>query len=84
MYTKKFAIMNVIGNDEIILKTFAPDEKEQAIAYGEEIIKRDFTGVIVCAIIRVDEDGNKVGNSAQVFRVWEREDRETVLRANVD
>ena len=82
MYTKKFAVMNVIGNDETILKTFAPDEKERAIAYGEEVIKGDFTGVIVCAIIRVDEDGNKVVNSAQVFRVWEREDREAVLRDN--
>lgn len=76
MYTKKFAIMNVIGNDEIILKTFAPEEKEQAIAYGKEVIKQDFTGVIVCAIIRVDENRNKVGNSAQVFRVWVQEDRE--------
>lgn len=82
MYTKKFAVMNVIGNDEIILKTFAPDEKERAIAYGEEVVKQPFTGVIVCAIIRVDEDGNKVGNSAQVFRVWEREDREATLRDN--
>ena len=82
MYTKKFAIMNVIGNDEIILKTFTPDEKEQAIAYGEEVIKRDFTGVIVCAIIRVDENGNKAGNSAQVFRVWEREDREAMMTTN--
>ena len=78
MYTKKFAIMNVIGNDEIILKTFEPDDKEQAIAYGEKVVKQPFTGVIVCAIIRVDENGNKVGNLAQVFRVWEREDREKV------
>ncbi len=76
MYTKKFAIMNVIGNDEIILKTFAPEEKEQAIAYGKEVIKGNFTGVIVCAIIQVDENGNKVGNSVQVFRVWVQEDRE--------
>ena len=70
--------MNVIGNDEIILKTFAPDEKEQAIAYGKEVLRQDFTGVIVCAFIRVDENGSKVGSSAQVFRVWEREDREKV------
>ena len=74
--------MNVIGNDEIILKTFAPDEKEQAIAYGKEVLRQDFTGVIVCAIIRVDENGNKVGNSAQVFRVWCQEDREAALRDN--
>ena len=40
MHTKKFAIMNVIGNDEIILKTFAPDEKEQAIAYGKPANKK--------------------------------------------
>ena len=78
MYTKKFAVMNVIGNDEIILRTFEPEEKEAAIAYGEEVIRREFTGVIVCAIIRVDENGNKAGNSAQVFRVWERENREKV------
>lgn len=64
MYTKKFAIMNVIGNDEIVLRTFAPDEKEQAIVYGEEALKRDFAGVLVCAIIRVDENGNKASNSA--------------------
>ena len=81
MYTKKFAVMNVIGNDEIILKTFAPDEKEQAIAYGKEVLRQDFTGVIVCAIIQVEENGNKAGNSAQVFRVWEREDREAVLQS---
>ncbi len=78
MYTKKFTVMNVIGNGEIILRTFAPDEKEQAIAYGEEVIKGDVIGVIVCTIIRVDENGNKVGNSAQVFHLWEREDREKV------
>ena len=78
MYTKKFAVMNVIGNDEIILKTFEPDEKKQAIAYGKEVLRQDFTGVLVCAIIRVDEDGNKACNSAQVFRVWCQEDREKV------
>ena len=78
MYTKKFAIMNVIGNDEIILRTFEPEEKEQAIAYGQEVLRQPFTGVIVCAIIRVDEAGNKAGSSAQVFRVWDQEDRETV------
>ena len=78
MYTKKFAIMNVIGNDEIILKIFAPEGKDEAIAYGKEVLRQPFAGVIVCALIRVDEDGNKVGNSAQVFRVWVREDREAV------
>ncbi len=50
MYIKKFAVMNVIGNDEIILRTFAPDEKEQAITYGKEILKQPFTGVIACAL----------------------------------
>ena len=78
MYTKKFTIINVVGNDEIILKTFEPDEKEQAIAYSKDLLKQDFKGVLVCAIIRVDENGNKVGNSAQVFRVWGQEDREMV------
>ena len=78
MYTKKFAVINVIGNDEIILRTFEPDEKERAIAYGKEVLRQDFTGVLVCAIIRVDENGNKAGNSAQVFRVWVQEDREKV------
>ena len=78
MYTKKFAVMNVIGNDEIILKTFEPEEKERAIAYGKELLNRPFPGVLVCALICVDETGSKVGNSAQVFRVWCQEDREAV------
>lgn len=78
MYTKKFAVMNVIGNDETILKTFELDEKERTIAYGEKVIKHDFTGVIVCALIWVDEDGNKAGNLTQVFRVWSRENRKVV------
>ncbi len=42
MHTKKFAVMNVIGNDEIVLKAFEQDEKERAITYGEEVIKGDF------------------------------------------
>ena len=80
MYTKKFAVMNVIGNDEIILRTFEPEEKEQAIAYRKGLLKRGFKGVLVCVIIRVDETGHKTGNSAQVFRVWCQEDREVALR----
>ena len=39
MYTKKFAVMNVIGNDEIILKTFESEEKEKALAFGKDLLK---------------------------------------------
>lgn len=77
---KKFAVYNVIENDIYVLKTFDIDAKEEAIAYGESLLSTDFKGVLAVGIIPVDEDGNKVSDSARVYRVWYQEDKRSVER----
>lgn len=75
MYTKKFAVYNIIRNNVHVLKTFDLDAKEESIAYGESLLSTDFEGVLAVGIIQVDESGNRVGESARVYRVWSQEDK---------
>lgn len=67
---KKFVIEKTKGNTEIVVKTF--DSKEEALAFGEDLIKTmtRSDGILTCAYTDVDESGNKTSDSEQVFHVW--------------
>ena len=71
MFTRKFAVTKCVGDNEEILKYFAEDEKDKALAYGAEIAKENTEGVITCIRAMFDEDGNIKGREARVFEVWE-------------
>ena len=75
MFDKRFAVIHVVNNNETVLKTFDQEAKADAIAYAEEVFKAGIDHTIVCGVIPVDEKGNRIGTSVQVFKVLNEEDR---------
>ena len=71
MYQKKFAVVKVLQNKEIILKFFKEDEKEAAKAYGAEVAKTNTQGLITCILAWFDEDNHTRSRECAVFEVWE-------------
>ncbi len=68
---RKFAIIHVVVNDETVLRTFDLSAKDEAIACGEKIFRDGIGHTVVCGIIPVDDAGERVGTSIQIFRVWQ-------------
>lgn len=67
---KKFVIEKTKGNTDTVVKTF--DTKEEALAFGEELIKNMIRseGILTCAYTDVDEVGNKTSDSEEIYHVW--------------
>ena len=61
-YKHQFVVMRTVGNDYVILKSFAESEKQKALAYGEAATAENTAGVIICSFVCIDKDGNFRGN----------------------
>lgn len=70
MYEKKFAVTRCIGNTEHILRCFAEEEKEAALAFGREVAETNAEGVITCVRAVLDADGRFKDGACEVFEVW--------------
>jgi len=70
MFTLKFAISHVVGNDEEIIKHFDKDQKEVAKSYGYQIREKYDKGCIEVFLARFDEVGNIKDGEREVFEVW--------------
>ena len=71
MFERKFAVTRTVKNNEVILKFFGEDQKQEALAYGAEVAKTNEEGVIACIEARFDENGNMKNRECRVFEVWE-------------
>ena len=71
MFEKKFAVTKTVGNNEVILKYFDENAKEEAKAYAAEVAKTNTEGVITCVLARFDADGHMKDGECEVFEVYE-------------
>ena len=71
MFTKKFAITHTIGNEEKVLKTFEENQRAEAVAYGAEVSKGIYQGVISMVLGEFSESGLMKQNTVRVYEVWE-------------
>lgn len=69
-YEEKFVITRVVGDKEKFLKYFGINEKEAALAYGEEISKTNTEGVIACYTAMFNKRGRMHGGNMRVYKVW--------------
>ena len=71
MFERKFAVTRTVKNNEVVLKFFGEDQKQEALAYGAEVAKTNKEGVIACIEAQFDENGNMKNRECRVFEVWE-------------
>lgn len=66
---RKYAITRTIDNNEVVLKSFDENCKDEAIAYGAEVAKTNTQGVISCvfAYLMMRQNGIII---SRVFEVW--------------
>lgn len=67
---RKYAITRTVGNNEVVLKVFDENRKDEALAYGAEIAKSNTEGVISCVFALFNEDGKMNNHDVRVFEVW--------------
>lgn len=67
---RKYAITRTVGNNEIVLKTFDENCKDEALAYGAEIAKSNTEGVISCVFALFNDDDKMNNYDVRVFEVW--------------
>lgn len=67
---RKYAITRTVGNNEIVLKTFDENCKDEALAYGAEIAKTNTEGIISCVLALFNDDGKMNNHDVRVFEAW--------------
>ena len=67
---RKYAITRTVGNNEVVLKSFDENRKDEALAYGAEISKSNTEGVISCVFALFNDDGKMNNHDVRVFEVW--------------
>ena len=70
MNTMRFAVTQIIGNDETVIRTFPEKEKQKAIEYGKMTAERNSNGVIACIKALFGDNNNRADNKCQVYEVW--------------
>ncbi|WP_412612888.1 hypothetical protein [Candidatus Pseudoruminococcus sp.] len=67
---RKYAITRTIDNNEVVLKSFDENCKDEAIAYGAEVAKTNTQGVISCVFALFNDEGKMNNHNVRVFEVW--------------
>ncbi len=69
MYRNLFAVIQVVGNDERIIRTFT--EKDAALDFARECGEAPHDGVIACIQAYFDADMRKRNNECRIYEVYD-------------